>query len=560
MLTNPHDTCAQIINTLRISGLTYTLNETPYSVYLTLRKKFIKEYTPQPFTTPHNSQKHHYESKIVKAREHEEKIAQLQEALENEIDQHNSTKHQLSETEAEAEKLNYINNMNIEESEKLHANHIRTVHELKSELAEEVDGHARTEQALKQLEEEVEKLQDELKKKMNDEIVNVEEKESMYSKLEDNEQAIDNLNSLTRSLNKKLLRYEEKHADLATLDTFVLNAKVRELEDTVNAKERIIALLEEEAKSSQQVIDHLRQSQCHSASAPPGTPAPAHTPTQSRTLSGISQLDTDTLLTHVDSNCNLHIVSLSHPPTPSPQGSRASDTQTSPKDTYFHPPSPHNKRNCEKFCQNCQNEVPEDLDITLPSPVYFYDFLSECPSPWLHYGYCRPCLELARYQGTDITQHIAQCPAFIDQCWDGEHEDLIEYYKNTESLKHTLSPSFSSKQEAHISATHSNASSPNPYFRTNPDEYCQNCKNEISDKADIQLPCPVQYFDFITECPSPWLHYGYCPPCLEGARLAGTEIIEHITQCVALSGQCWEDEHENHIKYYQHTEAEIANI
>ena len=78
MLTNPHDTCAQIINTLRISGLTYTLNETPYSVYLTLRKKFIKEYTPhpQPITdAPYNAQKTHTESNVDKINEHEDKIA-----------------------------------------------------------------------------------------------------------------------------------------------------------------------------------------------------------------------------------------------------------------------------------------------------------------------------------------------------------------------------------------------------------------------------------------------------------------------------------------------------
>ena len=243
MLTNPHDTCAQIINTLRTSGLTYTLNETPYSVYLTLRKKFIKEYMPQPQSlseVAHTTQENPVESLVDKIKEHEDQISQLQEALKNEIDQHNTTKHQLSETEAEAEKLNYINNMNIQESDKLHGNHINTIQELRCELAEEVDGHAKSEHALKQLEAEVEKLQVELKRKVNDEKSLVEEKECLNGKLEDAEQAIENLNSLTRSLNAKLLYYEEKQADLALLDTAVLNAKVRELEDTVNAKVRII--------------------------------------------------------------------------------------------------------------------------------------------------------------------------------------------------------------------------------------------------------------------------------------------------------------------------------
>ena len=145
MLINPHDTCAQIINTLRISGLTYTLNETPYSVYLTLRKKFIKEYIPQSQPLTQASQSHNtQESKVDKTKEYEDQIAQLQEALKSEIDQHSATKQQLSETEEEAEKLNYINNMNIKESDELHARHIATIHQLQSELAEAVDGHARS--------------------------------------------------------------------------------------------------------------------------------------------------------------------------------------------------------------------------------------------------------------------------------------------------------------------------------------------------------------------------------------------------------------------------------
>ena len=140
-----------------------------------------------------------------KIKEHEDQIAQLQEALKNEIDQHNATKHQLSETEAEAEKLDYINNMNIEESNKLHNHHIATIHELQSELAEQSDDHAKSEHALKQLEAEVEKLVLELKKKVNDEKGVIEKNECLNGKLEDAEQAIENLNSLTRSLNKTLL-------------------------------------------------------------------------------------------------------------------------------------------------------------------------------------------------------------------------------------------------------------------------------------------------------------------------------------------------------------------
>ena len=45
MQATPHNTCATLLDDLRSSGLTYKLNETPYSVYLTIRKKFIKDHT-----------------------------------------------------------------------------------------------------------------------------------------------------------------------------------------------------------------------------------------------------------------------------------------------------------------------------------------------------------------------------------------------------------------------------------------------------------------------------------------------------------------------------------
>ena len=111
-----------------------------------------------------------------------------------------------------------------------------------------------------------------------------------------------------------------------------------------------------------------------------------------------------------------------------------------------------------------------------------------------------------------------------------------------------------------ISSPCSNASSPGPYYRTDPEIYCQKCKNEISDAVNLELPTPVQFFDFITGCPSPWLHYGYCTPCLVAARKSGTEIINHITQCEALFGHCRENNHENHIEHYKRTEEEISLI
>ena len=44
---NAHETCEEIIKKVCASKLNYTMNQTPYSVYLTIRKKYVKEYEPE---------------------------------------------------------------------------------------------------------------------------------------------------------------------------------------------------------------------------------------------------------------------------------------------------------------------------------------------------------------------------------------------------------------------------------------------------------------------------------------------------------------------------------
>ena len=74
----------------------------------------------------------------------------------------------------------------------------------------------------------------------------------------------------------------------------------------------------------------------------------------------------------------------------------------------------------------------DDIDMDLPPPVYEPNFVHDCPSPWLHYGYCTACLEVARFeslqrgQGNAIIEHIAQCPGLIDYAWPSEHEKYIQ--------------------------------------------------------------------------------------------------------------------------------------
>jgi hypothetical protein len=94
----------------------------------------------------------------------------------------------------------------------------------------------------------------------------------------------------------------------------------------------------------------------------------------------------------------------------------------------------------------------DDLDMKLPPPIYEPNFVHECPSPWLHFGYCFACFEVARFrssergQGNEIIEHITQCPGLVDQCFDGYHEDHIKLYTERENEMAHKSPQSSTKQ------------------------------------------------------------------------------------------------------------------
>ena len=452
MIINPHITCAQVLDTLKKSGLTYTLNETPYSVYLTLRKKFIKEYLHTGTQHAHGIMKEGEDTTEL-----EDNLAKLQEAVATEIQKHNITKHQLSEMEARVEQMHNINDWNTEESNKQHLRHLAIISDLKNELAQEVDDHAQSESALKKLEEKIESLNLKLDQEMKHKASILEENDSLRERLEDAEQATENLNTMTRDLNAKLLRYELKQAELASLDSSLLNTKVRELEGTIEGKNRIISILKDQANCSLREIAQLRQNQSlynsvpnhlpslqsHSSHSSSSADTPASPSSQPSTPAGISQLvpklqlkhnnEKDTNIKASDENDNLPPNKISNSTAPD---SIENPSQSSPPTGIESQSSSHNLHFCtdpEKFCQNCKNKLSDDIDVEIPSPIYFYDFLSECPSPWLHYGYCTPCLEVARSTSTHITDHISQCEAFLDKCWDGEHEEHIAHYNQTEA-------------------------------------------------------------------------------------------------------------------------------
>ena len=54
---SPEFACGQIMYSLKMSKLNYLVKETPYSVYLTIRKKFVREGTDSPSVTKENKAK-----------------------------------------------------------------------------------------------------------------------------------------------------------------------------------------------------------------------------------------------------------------------------------------------------------------------------------------------------------------------------------------------------------------------------------------------------------------------------------------------------------------------
>ena len=455
MVINPHVTCAKVLDTLKYSGLTYTLNETPYSVYLTVRKKYTKEYSPSQHIDEHDTV------------DCKDTLAKL---LQEEIANHNLTRQELAQKDEQLGRAVDVNNQNIQESREQHFRQVKTIDKLKDDLAQEVDEHNQSEHALRKLEEKIKQLEDRLEKETHDKKVEMVEIEALREKLEDAEQEIHNSHKLNSQLNEKIVHYEFKQAELASLDTAVLKAKVKDLEGTITGKDRLISLLKDQAQLSLKEITKLRQipgssepvvsdtanmSQSDAPSHPdaslhlhsPQPCTPLDTPISSSLQSDTSTSDaqpTKILRSHMkvttlDQNYNEPIIkssenwsiTCSNALESSPHSLILNTTESPLQDS---PSGPDSRRNSEKFCQNCKNELPDDFDVTLPPPIYFYDFLAECPSPWLHYGYCTPCLVVARFtNNTTITEHIAHCPALLNQCFEGEHEDLITEYEQKEA-------------------------------------------------------------------------------------------------------------------------------
>ena len=49
---DPQESCAHILRAVRYSGLTWGTQETPYSLFLTIRKRFLKDANAAPYARP----------------------------------------------------------------------------------------------------------------------------------------------------------------------------------------------------------------------------------------------------------------------------------------------------------------------------------------------------------------------------------------------------------------------------------------------------------------------------------------------------------------------------
>ena len=146
MHTSPHLTCARVLNTVRLSGITYSLTETPFSAYLCMRKKFTKGFSPTTSSSTSSADTNrlsHYTHNPV---------SEIENA------KHNHTKHQLSEKEAELSKLTKHYEKLLNEAKIEHINLSSSITNLNQELATEIDEHAQSEQALRRHEEKVESI------------------------------------------------------------------------------------------------------------------------------------------------------------------------------------------------------------------------------------------------------------------------------------------------------------------------------------------------------------------------------------------------------------------
>ena len=512
MHTIPHVTCSKVLDTVRLSGLTYSLTETPYSAYLSIRKKFTKGFSPITSSSTVS-----LSSSSTSDSAGANKFSRDTPASETD-----TAKYQLLVKEAELSMLRKSYEKLVIESKNEHSKLTSSVNKLTQELASEIDDHAESEQALRRLEEKHETVKMELEKKakenkaLKDDISSCEEEVARYQRT-------------SISINESLAQTQIKLAEAHNAEAGILTSKVHELEGTVSGKNRIISLLKDQAVIAEKEnsilkakLNELQLSLNHKSN--PTQTSPSCNPTQVSPTCNPVQVFTSYNPAQVSPPCNpnqvsrstitaLEICKLYFPDTQTSQSNTSNGTSNDQKvlaDTFI---DEHNS-------DTSPNDQIASGDILVDEINYEIDEATK---------------------DTDINDNIAPNPGI------------------------NIHPEFPQLAEAsNTDSSRSSQSSPSLIDVTNPEQFCSNChKKPENDDIDMDLPPPVYEPNFVHDCPSPWLHYGYCTACLEVARFEslqrgqGNAIIEHIAQCPGLIDYAWPSEHEKYIQMCTDRENEI---
>ena len=511
MHTIPHVTCSKVLDTVRLSGLTYSLTETPYSAYLSIRKKFTKGFSPIT-----SSGTVSLSSSSISDSAGANKFSRDTPASETD------TANQLSVKEAELSMLRKSYEKLVIESKNEHSKLTSSINKLTQELASEIDDHAESEHALRRLEEKHETVKMELEKKakenkaLKDEISNCEEEVARYQRT-------------SISMNESLAKTEIKLAEAHNAEAGILTSKVHELEGTVSGKNRVISLLKDQAVIAEKEnsilkakLNELQLSLNHKSN--PIQKSPSCNPTQVSPKCNPIQVFTSYNPALVSPPCNPNQVSRSTITALELCKLRFSGTKTS-QSNNSNGTSNDLKALADTFIDEHNSDIsPKDQiasgDILVDEINYEIDEATK---------------------DTDINDNIAPNPGT------------------------NIHPEFPQLAEAsNTDSERSSQSSPSLIDVTNPEQFCSNCyKKPENDDIDMDLPTPVYEPNFVHDCPSPWLHYGYCTACLEVARFEslqrgqGNAIIKHITQCPGLIDYAWPSEHEEYIQMCTERENEI---
>ena len=122
-LSKPELACETVLKTLKISRLTFSVHETPYSVYVTIRKKFAQNLSPVPVDLKCRNTCESFETlerensaaklKILEAEERRDELIKKNENLSDMVE---SLKYNCEQKDEELAAINHEKNKILEEN------------------------------------------------------------------------------------------------------------------------------------------------------------------------------------------------------------------------------------------------------------------------------------------------------------------------------------------------------------------------------------------------------------------------------------------------------------